>query len=92
MKMGINHYNVLKNGLEAYLALYTIEEHNEIIKDFQANESYNDYRIAYIWAVYHCVRKNDESIKEIISYGAYNDIHIETALKKVFKDYGLVYP
>ncbi len=92
MKIGIQHYSILSGAIKRHLNLYTKEELQKALRDFQANKRLNDYRIALIWSIFHKVRDNDQTINDMIHNSDYKDTHIETALKKIFKEYGYVYP
>jgi len=92
MKIGIQHYSILSGAIKRHLNLYTKGELQLAVRKFQANKRLNDYRIALIWSIFHKVRDNDQTINDMIHNSDYNDAHIQTALKKIFKEYGYVYP
>jgi len=83
MKMTIEHYSKLDKALNEYLD--TTTDLQGLIRAYQANPRYKDWRIAFMWAIYHTVKPltTDET-------KGYLDAHIETALKKAIGRY--IYP
>ena len=89
MKVSKAHYDRLKKRIDEVLSLYTSKEIQLSIREFQANPKLKNWRIAFMWAVYHQAT-TDESIQDMMREGKYLDAHIETALKKAL--YDLIYP
>ena len=89
MKITKLHYERLETAIRAFKALYNDEEWQERIRAYQADPKFKDWRIAFIWAVYHAVT-TDMTIRDMMINGGYLDSHIETALKKILHDE--VYP
>ena len=89
MKISKIHYTRLETAIRAFKTLYTDEEWQERIRAYQADPKFKDWRIAFIWAVYHAVTQ-DMTIRDMMINGGYLDSHIETALKKILHDE--VYP
>ena len=92
MKITKEHYSVINGAITNYLNLYTTEELQKMVRMYQTNKKFNDYRVAFIWRVFHAIRSSDQTINDLIHYSSYKDAHIETALKKMFKEFGLLYP
>jgi len=86
MKITRLHYERLATAIRDFKALYNDEEWEECIR---AYPRFEDWRITFIWAVYHAVT-TDMTIRDMMVNGGYNDSHIETALKKILHDE--VYP
>ena len=89
MKVSKLHYERLETAIRAFKALYTDEEWTKRIRAYQADPKFKDWRIAFIWAVYHAVT-TDMTIRDMMVNGGYLDSHIETALKKIL--HNEVYP
>jgi len=98
MKVTKLHYERLETAIRAFKALYKptdsdklkgIDPWQECIRAYQADPKFKDWRIAFIWAVYHAVTQ-DMTIRDMMINGGYLDSHIETALKKILHDE--VYP
>jgi len=93
MKFTPNDYSILSGAIKRQLNLYTMKEIDSSRNTFRNNPKINSHYIAFIWAVFHKVRRHDQTINDLIhersSNGTYNDSHIETALKKIFKEYGI---
>ena len=87
MKVSKLHYERLETAIRDFKALYNDEEWNSRIRAYQADPKFKDWRIAFIWAVYHAVTQ-DMTIRDMMIN--YNDSHIETALKKIL--HNEVYP
>ena len=91
MKMTPRTYNYLFNAIRDFKSLYTPETWQQHIRDYQACKTYNDWRIAIIWSVLHAVQQ-DMTLRDMIFEEKLKDAHITTALKKIFKELGDIYP
>jgi len=91
MKFTPNDYSVLSAAIKRFLHLYTMDEIESSREVFKTNPKINNHYIAFIWAIFHKVRANDQTINDMIHErrNTYNDAHIETALKAIFKEYGI---
>ena len=89
MKFTPNDYSILSGAIKRHLALYTTEELATGIKQFIESSKANNKYIAFIWAIFFKVRRSDMTINDMIHERTYNDSHIETALKNIFKEYGI---
>ena len=89
MKFTQNDYNLLERGINEFLDLFSKEELNEGINEFVHNSKANNKFVAFIWAIFFKVSNNDQTIKDMIRERDYLDAHIQTALKKIFKAYGI---
>ena len=92
MKFTANDYSLLSGVIKRHLNLYTKQELEAGLNNFIKGSSANNKYIAFIWAIFFMIRKNDMTINDMIhersANGTYNDNHIETALKKIFTEYG----
>ena len=96
MKVTKLHYDRLETAIRTFKALYKptdsdkLDPWQERIRHYQADPRFKDWRIAFIWAVYHDSIRLNATIRDMMVNGGYNDSHIETALKKILHDE--VYP
>jgi len=91
MKFTPNDYSILSGAIKRHLNLYTTKEIESSRDTLRNNPKINNHYIAFIWAVFHKVRNNDQTINDMMHErrNTYNDAHIETALKSIFKEYGI---
>jgi hypothetical protein len=89
MKVTTNDFSVMSGAIKRFLHLYTMDEISRSKEVFYTSSKANNKYIAFIWAIYFKVKNNDETLKDMMLERAYNDAHIETALKKIFKEYGI---
>jgi len=93
MKMRKERFEELEGHINAYLDNYEEKDLQDLIRMYQDNVAFNDYRVAFIWAMFRrAVPDYSEYIRELYHNDMLNDSHVETALKKVFRDRGLLYP
>jgi hypothetical protein len=93
MKFTKQDYSLLSGAIKIHLSLYTMEEINQARQIMIDNPNIKRDYISLIWAIFFKVKKYDETINDMIytrtRNGTYNDNHIETALKHIFKEYGI---
>ncbi len=84
MKMESEQYKILESQILSFVRSFAIEE----IQNIRNNIQYTDSQYtAFIWKIYYLTNRNyngsigDELRKTL------NDKHIETALKKILKDW-----
>ena len=85
MRVTKEHYNKLEIALRAELDSFTTEELQFRVRAYQKDKDFNDWRIAFMWAVYFKVKPLTR-----VELEGYLDAHIETALKKAIGSY--IYP
>ena len=89
MKFTPNDFSILSGAIKRFLHLYTPEEIEGSRTAFHKVSKAVDKDLAFRWAVFYKVRKNDQTVNDMIAERKYNDAHIETALKRIFKEYGV---
>ncbi len=91
MKMTPRTYNYLYNAIRDFKSLFSAEDWQSEIRQHQAGTTAKDWRISFIWRVLFAVEQ-DMTLRDMIHEEKLKDDHIETALKKIFRDLGDIYP
>ena len=82
MKMKIEHYQELEKCINNELALYR----EETIKEYRETIPYvNNQFVSFCWYIFNGVTGKSDYLRELMNN--YFDAHIETAIKKILKNY-----